>query len=482
MGSRASRIGTKRAASLGLLDDPATLVGIVLAFDLHDPVAPVDVPDAQVGDLGASGRQERGEHDVVGVGLVHLPAGVGERPQGGEVGDRVGAQRAGGLSDVFSEVAAGTVLGGVGGDDVVADRLVQDTHERGDGVLDRGGRVLGLPLVVGAVDHPGGDLDDLDVPECGQHPQPQTDVVVLGRGGRVQATLPPVADRGSVGGEGDGGVGAGLGGLAHLVEELLDLLSGAYVADPSDALLGQRVGPPHACAEPVDAAFDIGGQPHPDRWATLVRAAGLTSEKAEAVVESETFGALTAELRRAEANLHDLDRLFPRLVAARDLADADDLASVLHHRLARATARPVGSGRTRKSPSLIAGLIPPAQGEMGDNMRHALDEQRELIEQRADAVLDTALDQGATWTIPLGTPPRTAAQRRAWRQQARTVAAYRDRYGITDDTPLGALPASTAQKIDAARAKTALDQASRIINSAEEPTTRRTQERDPLSL
>ncbi|WP_223881410.1 MobF family relaxase [Nesterenkonia ebinurensis] len=226
----------------------------------------------------------------------------------------------------------------------------------------------------------------------------------------------------------------------------------------------------------------IAGAAQHDRWVTLVRAAGLTSEQAEAVVESETFGALTAELRRAEANHHDLDRLFPRLVAARDLADADDLASVLHHRLARATTRPAGSGRARKSPRLIAGLIPPAQGKMSDDMRHALDERRDLIEHRADTVLDTALDQGAAWITPLGTPPRTAAQRRAWRRQARTVAAYRDRYGITDDTPLGALPASTAQKIDAARAKIALDHASRIINSAHEPTTRRTQERDPLSL
>lgn len=44
---------------------------------------------------------------MVGVGLVHLPAGVGERPQGGEVGDRVGTQCSGGLGDVFAEVAAG---------------------------------------------------------------------------------------------------------------------------------------------------------------------------------------------------------------------------------------------------------------------------------------------------------------------------------------------------------------------------------------
>ncbi len=93
-----------------------------------------------------------------------------------------------------------------------------------------------------------------------------------------------------------------------------------------------------------------------------------------------------------------------------------------------------------------------------------------------------ALSQDAAWTKPFGPPPRKAAQRRARRQQVRTVAACRDRYVITDDRPLTALSASTAQKIDAARTKTALDHARRIINSSDEATTRRAQERDPLSL
>lgn len=41
---------------------------------------------------------------------------------------------------------------------------------------------------------------------------------------------------------------------------------------------------------------------------------------------------------------------------------------------------------------------------------------------------------------------------------------------------------STAQKIDAARAKTAFDHGRQVINTADEPTTRRTQKLDPLSL
>ncbi len=218
-----------------------------------------------------------------------------------------------------------------------------------------------------------------------------------------------------------------------------------------------------------------------DRWATLIRGCGLTAEQADAVIESQAFGALTAELRRAEANHYDVGHLFPRLVAARGFEDADDIASVLHHRVARATARPAGSGRTRKAPRLIAGLIPAADGPMSGDMRQALDERHDLIDKRADAVLDTALDENAPWTRPLGTPPRDQVKRRAWRRHARTLAAYRDRYGITDDTPLGSPPESSAQRIDHARARTALDWARSLTVEVGEPA-HRMSGRDPLGL
>jgi len=196
-----------------------------------------------------------------------------------------------------------------------------------------------------------------------------------------------------------------------------------------------------------------------DRWAGLVLDCGLAPDDAEAAIASDAFGALTAELRRAEANHHDVAALLPRLVAARGFTDADDIAAVLHHRIARATARPAGSGRTRKAPRLIAGLIPEAAGTMSADMRRALDERRHLIEQRADAMLDAALDAPEPWAAGLGAAPRDPRQAAAWRRQARTVAAYRDRYGITGPASLGAPAESAAQKVDAARAKIALNRA-----------------------
>ena len=127
-----------------------------------------------------------------------------------------------------------------------------------------------------------------------------------------------------------------------------------------------------------------------DCWANLVKSSGLTTDQAQAVIESDAFGALIAELRRAEANHHNVDALLPRLIKARGFADVDDIASVIHHRLANATTRPAGSGRTRHTPRLIAGLIPEATSPMTSDMQQALTERRDLIENRAAAVLDTA--------------------------------------------------------------------------------------------
>ncbi|MGP6172182.1 MobF family relaxase [Microbacterium sp. A204] len=192
-----------------------------------------------------------------------------------------------------------------------------------------------------------------------------------------------------------------------------------------------------------------------DRWAALVRVSGISAEQAEEVVTSDAFGPLTAELRRAEANHHDLAVLLPRLVRARDFGDADDIAAVMRHRLTAATVRPARAGRARRVPRLIAGLVPEAMGPVADDMRQALSERRMLMEERADAVLDRDLADGATWVNGLGPRPSDARGSETWRRSARIVAAYRDRYRITTDTPLGASPDTTAQKIDYVRAEAA---------------------------
>ena len=98
-------------------------------------------------------------------------------------------------------------------------------------------------------------------------------------------------------------------------------------------------------------------------------------------------------------------------------------------------------------------------------MRAAFDEREALIEARADAVLDGALTESVPWTKALGAQPDDRRRAATWRKAARVVAAYRDRYRITDDAPIGAPAASAAQKIDAARARAAVTQADGVAGT-----------------
>ena len=194
-----------------------------------------------------------------------------------------------------------------------------------------------------------------------------------------------------------------------------------------------------------------------DRWATLLRSSALTVDQVDDVLHSEAFGPLAAELRRAEANGHDVDRVLPAVVARHGLRDADDMASVLRHRVQLATSRT--SGRRAGRPRLIVGLIPEASGPMEADMRDALDERRNLIEQRARTLAEAAIRDREPWTRALGGRPTDRVLRMRWDQAAITLAAYRDRYGIQGGSLLGPKPGTDSQRLDHARALGALRRA-----------------------
>jgi conjugative relaxase-like TrwC/TraI family protein len=214
-----------------------------------------------------------------------------------------------------------------------------------------------------------------------------------------------------------------------------------------------------------------------DRWVALIEHSGLDTKQVDLVVESESFGPLVAEFRRADANHHNLDTLLPGLIAARDLNDADDIGAVIRQRLQHATATRSGSSRGRAAPRLIVGLIPEANGEMTSDMRAALDERKTLIEQRAMTIAETATTAGEPWTATLGNTPSDALQRQAWLKQVRVIAAYRDRYGVTDSAPLGQDRGGANQRLDAERARAALQNVQRLGGASPVATTKRPADR-----
>lgn len=90
--------------------------------------------------------------------------------------------------------------------------------------------------------------------------------------------------------------------------------------------------------------------------------------------------------------------------------------------------------------------------------RQALDERRELMEARATALVERAIQDREPWVATVN-PPQCTLAAPAWRDQIRIVAAYRDRYDITGAHPLGPVSESITQRADRAHAAAALRRA-----------------------
>ncbi|WP_235736800.1 ATP-dependent DNA helicase [Nocardioides alcanivorans] len=204
-----------------------------------------------------------------------------------------------------------------------------------------------------------------------------------------------------------------------------------------------------------------------DRWLDLVSDCGLGEADVERAVASESFGPLTAEFRKAEANGYDLDTLLPKLVANRGLADAVDVGAVLISRLHHATALPRRSGRRRIEPKLIVGLVPVATGPMDAVDRRALGERQRQMEQRAVALADQAVQSSESWLRGLGSRPESPADANHWISEVMVVAAYRDRYRILGSSPLGPRPVDESQRSDRDRAQAAWRRAVELVRVGE---------------
>ena len=130
--------------------------------------------------------------------------------------------------------------------------------------------------------------------------------------------------------------------------------------------------------------------------------------------------------------------MLPALAGAKPLNEAHPAAD-LAGRVAKARKAHTAAGGQRR---LIAGLIPAAPPSADPDIARALDEREKLITARASAVLHQALTENQPWTKDLGPVPADARVRAQWLEAARTVAAYRDRYGIIDP-PSGPVTATT---------------------------------------
>ncbi|WP_159499381.1 MobF family relaxase [Microbacterium sp. 18062] len=189
-----------------------------------------------------------------------------------------------------------------------------------------------------------------------------------------------------------------------------------------------------------------------DRWLGLLRAGGLDETTIDELVTTDSYGVLSTELRRLDAEGHDVDSLLPRVVSAGNLEGVDDLGSLLRYRMQTVASRFTPAVRRRQ---LIAGIIPKANGDMDPAMARALAEREELITQRAVGLARRAAGESGSWA-PLTLPSSVRPLPDDVLQPLTVVAAYRDRYAVTGQDPLGPVPDADAQRVDYERARTAL--------------------------
>jgi hypothetical protein len=201
------------------------------------------------------------------------------------------------------------------------------------------------------------------------------------------------------------------------------------------------------------------------RWDQLLAQSGLTASQIDSVRASQAYGPLTAALRAAEGAGLDVDRALPAMVARRTLINADDVASVLHHRVEAwaASHSPIGEE------DLVAGLVPRARRVPDPDLARGLQERDRAIEERATDLARQAVTKVLPWIGQLGTPPASDRARQEWLRSVSTVAAYRDRWGIKGDPrPLGA-PETVTSKEQYDQRKRALAAAKRAIDLSRGP-------------
>jgi hypothetical protein len=207
------------------------------------------------------------------------------------------------------------------------------------------------------------------------------------------------------------------------------------------------------------AEYDtIAGVAQRERYEELVTSscAGVPAEQLEDLRGSAAYGPLLAALREAEALGLDVEQALPRLVEGRSLANVDDVAVVLHGRVDRWIQ--ASSLQRRTTAGEIVGLFPRLAGVNDLDTARALDDRQKLIEQRAREVATMAVEHRQPWAVQFGRRPLDSLQGELWLRRLDTIAAYRERWGITERSILGMRePTSLEQEAQHRLAQSAVD-------------------------
>jgi hypothetical protein len=194
------------------------------------------------------------------------------------------------------------------------------------------------------------------------------------------------------------------------------------------------------------------------RWYEVLSQSGLSATDLAQTKASPAYAALLAQLRDAESRGFDIDTELPMLVAGRSFDDADDVASVLHHRVDRYVT---GVGYPSPPASeLVAGIFPRPSGITDPDIVLALNDRADAIEQRARELANIAIKRGETWVQNFGDAPAASGPYEQWLLEVAAGATYIDRWAIDNpDTILDDATVNHEQQAQRSRVLSAAQRA-----------------------
>ena len=208
------------------------------------------------------------------------------------------------------------------------------------------------------------------------------------------------------------------------------------------------------------------------QWGEVLGRSGLDDVELARLQASSAYPVLLAHLRDAQSRGFDPDVELPLLVTGRSFDDADDLATVLTHRVARYVS---AAGLLDPPPSeLVAGLFARPRGITDPDVLLAITDRVIAIEQRANVLATTAIEHRDNWVADFG-DAATANRADQWLDEVATGAAYRDRWGLNNsDHTIDDVPVSHEQEVQRRRVVSAIRRALEMtdVDTAPRDTTR----------
>ncbi|MFJ2301030.1 MobF family relaxase [Oerskovia paurometabola] len=203
-----------------------------------------------------------------------------------------------------------------------------------------------------------------------------------------------------------------------------------------------------------------------DQHVTDALHASLDPALVAQITDDDAWHALRARLAQHHLAGADIAALVADAVEGRELHTADSAAAVLHHRVGESPR-----DLDPLAPALPDWItpIPPTPttpGPVADVTAWARN-QAELVNARVEALVDDVETHRPAWAASLRAAPSDPLERLTWRTDVARVAAYRDRYEISDTTT--AVPDDPARGVQESARLDASTAAGRLRARDDEP-------------